>query len=213
MNILIIAAHPDDEVLGMGGTIKKLSKKNRIMLGVISEGASAQYIDKKMIEIRKKAAINSGKVLGISKFEFINFSDGLLDKKSQLEINKEIEKMIVKFNPKIVYTTPSNDLHKDHQIVYESTLVATRPLSSNVKSVLSYEIPGIVKTPFNPNIFENIESELIYKIKAFKEYKSELTKFPHPRSIQAIKTLSEFRGMQSGMNNAEAFELIHTINS
>lgn len=196
----------------MGATIKKLAtKKNNIRLCVVSEGASAQYKNKEMIEVRKQACIKSGKLLGISDFEFLNFPDMKLDTISHLEINRKLEKIIREYNPAVVYTTPPNDLNKDHQIVFDSTLVVTRPQSSSVKTILSYEIPGVVKSPFNPTIFEDVAKQIVYKIKAFKIYKSEIEKFPHPRSIKAIENLAIFRGTQSGLHKAEAFQLIRSI--
>ena len=214
MNILVIAAHPDDEVLGMGATIRKLSKKNhKIDLCVVSEGTTAQYEDNKMIEVRKKSCLKAGKLLGISTFNFLEFSDMKLDSVPHLEINIELEKIIQKYNSQIVYTTPHNDLNKDHQLVFESTLVATRPLSSNVKQVFCYELPGIVKTPFQPTVYENIKKELSYKIKAFRMYKSEITKFPHSRSIESIENLSIQRGIESGLQRAESFQLIRSISN
>jgi len=212
MNILIIAAHPDDEVLGMGATIKKLSKKKfKIHLCVVSEGATAQYKDKKMIKVRKEACIKSGKLLGISDFEFFGFPDQKLENIPHLEINKKLEKLIKKVKPDVVFTTSSNDLNRDHQRVYESTLVVTRPYSSTVKKVLCYEIPGNTKKPFYPTIYENIEKEISFKIKALKIYKTEVEKFPHPRSIEAIENLSKHRGVESGLKRAEAFELIRMV--
>lgn len=211
MNILIIAAHPDDEVLGMGGTIKKLSRKNRIELCLVSEGASAQYDDENMILERKNACIRSGKILGISDYHFLDFPDMKLDSIPHLEINVRLEKIISKYKPKIVYTTSENDLNKDHQKVFESTLVATRPMSSSVKAIYSYELPGLVKIPFNPVFYENIIKEISFKIEAFKAYKSEIMKFPHPRSIKAIKNLAIHRGIESGLPMAEAFQLIRYI--
>ena len=96
MNILVISPHPDDEVLGMGGTIKKLSKKNRIILCVVSEGATAQYKDKKMIQVRKNACKKCSKILGISKTIFLDFPDMRLNL-SHLDINKKLEEIIKKF--------------------------------------------------------------------------------------------------------------------
>ena len=212
MNILVIAAHPDDEVLGMGATIRKLTKKNhKVHLCVVSEGATAQYKDNKMIEIRKKSCIKAGELLGISTFDFLEFPDMRLDSIPQIEINVKLEKIVQKYKPEIVYTTPFNDLNKDHKIVFESTLIATRPLSSTVKQILCYELPGLVKTPFQPVIYENVKNEILYKIKAFKMYKSEITKFPHSRSIKAIENLSIQRGIESGLQNAESFQLIRSI--
>ena len=162
MNILVISPHPDDEVLGMGGTIKKLSKKNRIILCVVSEGATAQYKDKKMIQVRKNACKKCSKILGISKTIFLDFPDMRLNL-SHLDINKKLEEIIKKFKPEVVYTAPRNDLNLDHQSVFDSTLVACRP-KSGVKKILCYELQGRTKTPFRPNIFENIENEFNFKI-------------------------------------------------
>lgn len=210
-NILVIAAHPDDEVIGMGGTIKKLSKKNKIFLCVISEGASAQYKDKKMIVVRREACQKSSKLLGISKVEFLDFPDMRLDTIPHLEINRSLEKIIRKFKPKIVYTTPPNDINKDHSKVYESSLVVTRPTSSNVKQILCYEIVGVTKNPFQPSIYEDINSTFLYKIKALKFYKTEIGTFPHPRSLVSIKNLAVQRGIEAGLKKAEAFHLIRKI--
>ena len=207
----MISAHPDDEVVGMGATIKKLSLTNKIWLCVVSEGASAQSSDKKMIKVRRDACNKSSKILGISKIQFLDYPDMRLDSVSHLEINKELEKIIRKLKPTIVYSPPSHDLNKDHQKVFESSLVVTRPLVSSVKSLLCYELPGPVREPFRPTIYENVEKEFSYKIKGFKMYKSEIMKFPHPRSINAIENLAIYRGTQSGLRKAEAFELVRSI--
>ena len=209
MNILVIAPHPDDEVLGMGGTIKKLSKKNKIILCVVSEGATAQYKDKKMIKVRRDSCKKTAKILGISQTIFLDYPDMRLNL-SHLDINKKLEEIIEKYKPEIVYTAPKNDLNLDHQVVFNSTLVACRP-KSGVKQILCYEIQGNTKVPFVPNVFENIEKEFSYKIKGFKMYKSEIEEFPNPRSITAIENLAIQRGVESGTKKAEAFELIRNI--
>ena len=211
MKILVIAPHPDDEVLGMGGTIKKLSPKNNITLLIMTDGASAQYSDKKMIKVRKESCKKSSKILGISEIKFLNFKDMKLDSVPQLEINQEIEKIIKKIQPKIVFTSPKNDLNRDHDVTFNSTLVATRPSSSGVKKVFSYELPGYTKDPFSPNHYEDITKQFGHKIKAFKMYKSEIMKFPHPRSIESIENLAVYRGIQAGIAKAESFELIKNI--
>ena len=211
MKILVIAPHPDDEVLGMGGTIKKLSPKNNITLLIMTDGASAQYSDKKMINVRRESCKKSSKILGISEIKFLNFQDMKLDSVPQLEINQEIEKIIKKIQPKIVFTSPKNDLNRDHDVTFNSTLVATRPSSSGVKKVFSYELPGYTKNPFSPNHYEDITKQFVHKIKAFKMYKSEIMKFPHPRSIESIENLAVYRGIQAGIAKAESFELIRNI--
>ena len=211
MKILVIAPHPDDEVLGMGGTIKKLSPKNNITLLIMTDGASAQYSDKKMIKVRRESCKKSSKILEISEIKFLNFQDMKLDSVPQLEINQEIEKIIKKIQPKIVFTSPKNDLNRDHDVTFNSTLVATRPSSSGVKKVFSYELPGYTKNPFSPNHYEDITKQFVHKIKAFKMYKSEIMKFPHPRSIESIENLAVYRGIQAGIAKAESFELIRNI--
>ena len=211
MRILIFAAHPDDEVLGMGGTIKKLSNQNQVDLCVVSEGASAQYTDEKMIQKRKEACKKSSKILGIKNISFLDFPDMRLDTIPHLEMNKSLEQIISKIKPKVVFTTPHHDLNKDHQIVFDSTLIATRSTTTGVKEILSYELPGVVKTPFLHNRYVDINNQIKYKINASKMYKSEVEKFPHPRSIKAIENLSIQRGIESGLKNAEAFEIIKSI--
>jgi len=212
LNILVISAHPDDEVLGMGGTIKKNSQRgNEVYLCVVSEGASAQYSDKKMIKVRQNACIKASKILGISDIFFLDFPDMCLDTIPHLELNKKLEKIMKKIKPQVVFTTPYNDLNKDHKILFESTLVVTRPLLTKVDQLLCYELPGLTKNSFQPNVYINIEKEFSYKIKALKCYKSEIKQFPHPRSIIALESLAKYRGVESGLKKAESFYLVKQI--
>jgi len=196
----------------MGGTIKKLSKKNNIHLCILTDGAVFDSSGQKKILERKNACKNSGKILGISDYTFLDFPVMELESISHLEINRELEKIIKKFNPKIVYTTTRHDINKDHQMVFESTLVVTRPQPSNVKQVFSYETAGMTINRFSPTVFEGISKEFKYKIKSFRMYKSELRPFPHSRSLKAIENLAIQRGIESGIKKAEAFELIRSIN-
>ena len=212
LNTLVISAHPDDQVIEMGATIKKLSKTNKICLCVVSEGVTSQYSEKKMIKVRRNACKKSGKILGISEIIFLDYPDMRLDTIPHVEINKELEKIIKKFKPKIVYSPPSHDLNEDHKKVFESSLVTTRPFSNSVKSLLCYELPGPVREPFRPSVYENVLKDFSYKIKAFKMYKSEVMKFPHPRSLISIENLAIYRGVEAGLKRAEAFQLIRSIN-
>ena len=153
----------------------------------------------------------AGKILGISNFYFFDFPDMKLDSIPHLEINKELEKIIKKTNPKILYSTPYNDLNKDHQKVFESCSVISRPNSSKIKQFFCFEIGGRNKNPFMSNTYVNISKELPFKIKAFQQYKSEINPFPHPRSKKFLESLSHVRGVEAGFKNAEAFELIKNI--
>ena len=210
MNILVISAHPDDEVLGMGGTIYKFAKMgHKIDLCIVTDGKCGSA---KREKIRKESASKAAKFLGIKKIHFLNFPDTRLDVTPQIEINKKLETLIKKIKPEIVYTVPDNDFHKDHQKVLECTEVVTRPHSSNVKELYMYELPESTKTEFNPTVYINIEKEFQQKIKAFKMYKTEQQEFPFPRSLKGIETLALQRGIQSGLKKAEAFKLIRKIN-
>ena len=209
MNILVIAAHPDDEVLGMGGTIYKLGKEgHKIYLCIVTDGKCGLNDRHK---IRKESTIKASKFLGIKNIYFLDFQDTKLDITPQIEINKKLEDIIKKIKPEIVYTVPDNDFHKDHQKVLDCTLVVTRPHSSDVKAVYMYEMTESVKTGFNPNVYVNIEKEFEYKIKAFKMYKTEQQNFPFPRSLKGIESLAIQRGIESGLKKAEAFKLIRKI--
>ncbi|MBC8306714.1 MAG: PIG-L family deacetylase [Pelagibacterales bacterium] len=216
MDILIISAHPDDEVIGMGGTLYKLSKqKHRIHLCVVTDGTGNNKPNTKEYEkiskLRREACIKSSNFLGIKSVDFLGLRDGYLDSIPQIEINESLEKLIKKYNPQIVYTTPKHDLHADHYKVYECTVVATRPHSNSVLRVLNYEFPTVQKSVFLPNVYVDISKEFTKKISAFKFHKTEQQKFPLPRSLQSIKNLAERRGIESNLKLAEGFNLIRDI--
>ena len=235
MNILILAAHPDDEVLGMGGTIKKFTKQKhnvKIVLfatGIISRRAtnyknSTQYkVDKKtnkkmkeQADMLRKEAKDAARILGVTDIEFLDFPDNEMDLVSNLQITKEIERIIQKFRPEQVFTHSMFDVNVDHRSLYLATLTATRPKKgTKIKKVYAFEIPSSTEwyfpTQFSPNTFVDISKEIKAKIQAIKKYKNELYAFPHPRSIDAISSISKKWGSVSGFNNAEAFYLIREL--
>ena len=211
MRILVLSAHPDDETFGMGGTIKKYSDQGaEIDIFVITDGASAQYSDKKMIDVRRKSCINAGKILGVKNFDFLDFPDGKLDSTSTLEITQKIEEKICTFKPEIIFTTPNNDGHQDHKKVNECTLIASRPKTIHVKQIIQYELFSTNRTSFSPNLFVDISKEFQPKLDAIKQYNSEIEDYPHVRSIKAVETLANMRGVESGFEKAEAFKIIRS---
>ena len=222
---LIVVAHPDDEILGCGGLLAKISSISEIRVVFIAEGSSCRYnLDEteeisEAIIIRSLAARKSLGKFGVGDIHFENNECGRLDQIPILEINKLIERHIKEFNPSTLICHSSVDANSDHRRVFEATLMATRPGALNqVKQVLSCEIPSSTEwrftEAFQPNYFVNLdESELQMKIKALLDYESEVRDFPFPRSPRGIKALSEFRGMQSGSEYAEAFQLIRSINN
>ncbi len=221
MNILVIAAHPDDEILGVGGTIYNHVKRgDSVYVCVLTDGASSQYPNERaMIDIKKMEATKVGNILGIKEYIFIDLPDMKLDTVPIVEINKYIEECVRKIKPEIVYTHHHGDINRDHRIAYEATLVATRPLNSfTVKKVFSYEIPSSHElfgpfpgNYFLPNVFVNIKDSIEKKIEAMKEYQSEIRDWPHPRSIEAIKSVAKKWGMIAGFDAAEAFVLIREL--
>ena len=219
-SVLVVAAHPDDEVLGCGGTIKKITKTGvHVNIIFISDGVSSRKMSikklKNEISERRKASIKACKTLGANKPIFYDFPDNALDTVPLLKIVKLISNNIKKYKPSTIYTHCSNDLNIDHNIVNKAVVTACRPLRKNpVKTLLFFEIPSSTewqivnrKKQFIPNWFENIDNELKTKIKALKIYKKEMRKWPHPRSSRGVKVLAEWRGATSGNKAAEAFTL------
>ena len=222
--ILIICAHPDDDILGCGGYISKYSKSHKFRVLFIAEGSSCRFDDNQSqkaineIKIRNSYALNALKTLGVDGVKFSNLRCGCLNKYPILEINKIIEKEINDFRPNIIFTHSANDANHDHQVVHNSTIMATRPGSKFlVNKLFTFEVLSstewkFTKT-FKPNYFESLEKKDVRnKWKALSEYKSEIKPFPYPRSYEGIKVISQYRGMQSNKKYAEAFCLIREIN-
>lgn len=215
-NIMVIAAHPDDEVLGCGGTLYKYSKKSKINLVFLSDGeTSRKNSTKKKIQNRKKCAVKVGRLLGASHIIFGDFRDNRLDAMPRIEIIQFIEKCINKIKPDTILTHHYNDLNIDHHVVSNSVITACRPLNnSSVNLILFFEVLSSTewqinnsKDLFNPNWFEDITNEINFKLKLIKIYKDELRTFPHSRSIKGVNALAKYRGVSSGYKFAEGFVL------
>ncbi len=223
---LIIAAHPDDDVLGCGGTLSKIGKKNLIKVIFIGEGSSCRFqlhssnqkLINKAVQNRENCAKKALHYLGIKNYKFYNLPCGRLDTIPILEINKIIENEVNQFSPDIIFTHSENDCNNDHRIIFRSSMMATRPLAKKiVKKVYSYEVLSSSEwnytEQFNPNYFEILsEQNVKSKWKALNFYKSEIQKFPHPRSREGIYSLAKLRGLQAGEKYAEAFKLIREFN-
>lgn len=212
--ILVIAPHPDDEVLGCGGTIAKYSKKgNEVYLCIVTKAYTPDW-SKEFIENRRKEINKSNKILGIKKTYFLNFPTVKLDTIPQKELIKSISGIIKKTNPDILFVPHRGDLNKDHCLVFEASLVTARPTNGRIRNmILSYEVLsetdwGQAITPFIPNIYVDISETFKRKLEAMKAYKSELKEFPHPRSLEMIKVLAKKRGSEAGFKFGEAFMLI-----
>ena len=216
--ILIVAAHPDDEVLGCGGTISKLKEQNSIEAIFMTNGVSSRQANIKKIERRRRAYVNLFKFLSLPEPKNFGFPDNKMDSVPLLKIVKKIEKKINEFQPNIIITHYENCLNIDHRITFEAVITACRPLKgSSIKKILSFEIPSSTEWAlfkgknFQPNYFIDISKHLEKKIEMIKFYKDELRQYPHSRSVKSIKSFASFRGVSCGVNYAEAFYLNRSI--
>jgi LmbE family N-acetylglucosaminyl deacetylase len=219
--ILVVAAHPDDEVLGCGGTIAKHSEMGDLVNVVfLTDGVgSRSNVGMHELESRRRSAEAVRQILGINHIKFGEFSDNKLDELPLIEIIKFIETEITSFKPDVVYTHSSLDLNIDHQIANRAVITATRPQKNcSVNTILCFETLSSTEwyfsdliPAFKPNWFENITETFNKKIKAIEAYHAELRDWPHPRSVQGITHLASLRGGTVGVEAAEAFMLLrHT---
>ena len=225
--ILIIAAHPDDDILGCGGLMAKLQNKNEFRVVFIAEGTSCRFskeeLKTKDMEIKKQMDIRNGHAvlalnsLSVKGVEFKNLDCGRLDQYPQIEINKIIEEEIRNFKPRTIFTHSENDLNTDHKIVFDSVMTASRPCSNfSPKNIFSFEVLSSSEWKFSkafkPNFFVELsEKDVKAKWDALKFYETEIFESAHPRSKTGIYTLASYRGMQIGKNYAEAFKVIRQI--
>ena len=216
MEILVVAAHPDDEVLGLGGTLCKLSSEGHcIHLLVVTDGSSKQYEGRedleRILDEKAKQTILCSKILGIKTIDYGGFPDMMLDTISHTQINECISSIIEKYHIEVVFTHFYGDLNKDHKCVFESTLVSVRPLANqSVKHVLLYKTPSSTEwnisntnNVFLPNVFVDITRFEEQKLKALQQYGKELRPFPHPRSLEAIKQYDSACGISVGCEFAD----------
>jgi LmbE family N-acetylglucosaminyl deacetylase len=223
--ILIIAAHPDDEVLGCGGTIARLCKDgHRVTVAILGEGVTSRSVkreeaDPKEVENLRRKSLKASKILGAADVRFFGLPDNRFDTLALLDVVKNIEGLLEEFQPVVVYTHYSGDLNVDHQVTFRAVLTATRPImGGTVTRLLSFEVPsstewsfGRIGSQFNPNYFVDVDETLETKIEAMACYEGEVREFPHPRSPEALRVLARNRGAAVGMSAAEAFEVVRWV--
>ena len=215
--ILILSPHADDEILGCGGFISKYSKQNYhidvLVLTNANIGAPEIYSSKE-IKLLRNEAKKANDLIGTKKLFFENLPAINLNNYPVYKITNIINKYISDINPEIVLIPSQNDIHEDHKIIFKAAKVSMRPNKiSNLKKILSYEVLSETEwneegKSFNPNYFVCLKkSDINNKVKAFLKYKSQVKKFPHPRSKEAIVNLSRVRGSQAFTEYAEAFRV------
>jgi len=226
--ILIIAAHPDDEILGCGGFMAKYAKAgNPVKVCFLGEGITARYSSedfqnesvKSEIQTRNKNALKALEILGVSETN-ISFSQRYccrFDQIPLIDLVKEIEYHIKDFKPTHLLSHAAHDANIDHCLTHKALLSAIRPINlSFLKKVMAFEVLSSTEWnpthPFQPNCFYDISEYIENKIKALTAYDKEMRKAPHSRSEQVVKSLASFRGAQCGVMYAEAFQLIRSLN-
>lgn len=214
MKILILAAHPDDETLGCGGTIRRLANNsdNYIKLLTFTDGEGARNNNKD----RRYILNNVCKTLGINAYIYGNFPDNKMDTVSLLSLCQFIEENI-DFIPDIIFTHHRNCNNVDHALVYKATITAFRPQNGNNIKILSYYIPS--STDYNTfndfigNVYYNVEDTIQTKLECLKNnYAEEMRTYPHTRSYENIENLAKVWGAEVGLKYAEKFELVREIN-
>ncbi len=222
-NILIIAAHPDDEVLGCGGTIARLSSEGQeVNVLILGEGITAR--DRRRNSAKRKKEIwtlhkqtdKANLLLGVKKVINLGLPDNRFDELPLIEIVKKIEEVKNKINPKVIFTHYRNDLNIDHRTTYRAVITATRPIKGElVQEIYSFETISSTEwnfpQTFSPNVFFDISKFIDIKIKAMEQYLSEIKKNIHPRSSRGIKLEAESHGIKTGFDFVEAFEAVRIM--
>lgn len=218
--VLVVVAHPDDEVLGCGGTVARLVRKGfRACTLILGSGITSRNgtkdIEKEKVDLHKHAN-KANRIIGASKVIIRDFPDNKFDSVPMLDIVKVIEQTIETIRPAIVFTHFEKDLNVDHQITYRAILTATRPLNRNmVKEIYSFEVLSSTEwnypLSFLPDVFFDIENTIRLKLRAMREYKGELREFPHPRSLKGIELNAQYWGMRVNLKFVEAFKNVKKI--
>jgi LmbE family N-acetylglucosaminyl deacetylase len=225
-SVLVIAAHPDDEVLGCGGTIARHADSGRrVDVLIVAEGATSRGLERDREAHRSElsslaeAGHEAGKILGASSVELLDFPDNRMDSVVRLDLVKVVENAIRKHQPRTVLTHHSGDVNIDHRVLHDAVIAACRPQPNHpVKELLFFEVasstewrPPLSAQAFLPNWFEDISDTLERKLEALSAYASELREYPHPRSLHAVRALAQWRGATVGVRAAEAFHLGRAI--
>jgi N-acetylglucosamine malate deacetylase 1 len=216
--VLVVAAHADDEALGCGGTIARhAGSGDSVDVVFLADGVTSRA-DAVLTE-RRAAAIKACSILGSNTPTFFDFLDQQLDNVGLLQVVQAIEPIIEKVRPTVIYTHHGGDLNLDHQIVHQAVMTALRPMpSSTYRAIYAFEVASstewassAIGTPFRPDHFVAIENTLEKKIEALQAYDREMRDFPHARSYDALRALAVLRGASVGVRAAEAFVTLRSI--
>lgn len=220
MNVLVIAPHRDDEVIGAGGTIAKHSSSgDTVYICIVTHGTEPLY-SADLDKIVRDECVNADKLLGAHGTIFLDFPAAMLETVPRYELNEALVNVVQKTKPDIVYIPHRGDMQLDHKITVDAAMVALRPKYEHViKKIYAYEtlsetgwdIPNVTNE-FIPTSYVDISDYLEIKLKAMQIFTTQLAMFPNPRSVEAMRSLAMFRGATVNKRAAEAFMLIREIN-
>jgi len=222
MNVLVVAAHPDDELLGCGGTTARLAREGHsVYVAILGEGITSRHAqrdnsDSEQLRHLRDCSQRVADLLGVKHLSLHGLPDNRFDSLHLLDVVKLIEELVERWQPTAVYTHHGGDLNIDHQVVSRAVLTAVRPMEGRpVKELHMFEIPSSTEwafqqlaPAFKPNLFVNIEDTLSLKLEGMLQYHSEVRKFPHPRSPEALTAIAQRWGSVAGCKAAEAFEAV-----
>ena len=221
---LVIAAHPDDEALGCGGTMARWAKEGiNVHLAFLADGVGARGevddTEQGALDDRRDAAYRASEIMGAASVHFDDLPDNRLDSVPLLDITQRVEALIERYQPDTVLTHHAGDLNIDHRRVHQAVMTACRPQPGHpVQTILCFEVPSSTEwqvpgggEPFVPNWFEDITGTLPQKLKALEAYAMEMRDWPHTRSIKAVEHLARWRGATVGVEAAEAFMVARCI--
>ena len=225
MRILVVAAHPDDEVLGAGGAISRWASEGEdIFVSILGEGVTSRYEKRgdaptEELTLLKQHAEEAGRIMGVRQTRVHGLPDNRLDQVPLLEVAKVLEEAVAEVSPDRVLTHHPGDLNVDHGVVCRATLIATRPLpGGTVREVMSYEVASSTewsfsteREPFRPNYFVDIEATLPTKVAAMAAYESEAREYPHPRAQEALTARAAYWGSVVGVQAAEPFQVLRWL--
>lgn len=219
MNILIIAPHPDDEILGCGGTIAKhIANGNDVFVAIVTKGCKPLFSDDSVEQVREECR-EADAYLGVRKTIFMDFPASMLEEVPRYKLNEAFIKLIQDIKPEMVYLPHRGDMQLDHKMTVDAAMVALRPkYKHTVKKIYAYEtlsetgwdVPN-VENEFIPTSYNDIYGFLDKKIEAMKIFKSQIAEYPNPRSVESIKALAIYRGTTVGVKAAEAFVVLREI--
>lgn len=219
MDVYVVAAHPDDELLGVGGTLlRHLADGDDVHVLVMSEGATSRYEDHMRRELAE-AAVRAAEILGVSDIELAQWPDQRMDTVPLIDLTQFIEQRFQTTPPNVLYTHFPDDVNADHGVVARAAWTAARAYSQpQLRAIYAFETPSSTEwawpnsaTAFQPNHFTDISTQLERKLQALACYESEMRDEPHPRSLRSLRTIAERWGSVIGTQAAEAFVTLRSV--